>query len=84
MWLFHFFLRLSLPSVMSVYCKSKRDGKDQESIQSSTTPDPGYQWKRDNITIRALGSLVCDIFLCFCHFSTLSPRSGVVLDCIDS
>ena len=22
--------------------KSKKDGKDQESIQSSTTPDPGY------------------------------------------
>ena len=25
--------------------QSKKDGKDQESIQSSTTPDPGYQWK---------------------------------------
>ena len=23
---------------------SKKDGKDQESIQSSATPDPGYQW----------------------------------------
>ena len=22
---------------------SKKEGKDQESIQSSTTPDPGYQ-----------------------------------------
>ena len=22
--------------------KSKKDGKDQEMIQSSTTPDPGY------------------------------------------
>ena len=27
-------------------------GKDQESIQSSTTPDPGYQWESDNVTIR--------------------------------
>ena len=28
-------------------CKyeSKKKGKDQESIQSSTTPDPGYQWE---------------------------------------
>ena len=26
--------------------QSKKDGKDQESIQSSTTPDPGYQWER--------------------------------------
>ena len=24
---------------------SKKKGKDQESIQSSTTPDPGYQWE---------------------------------------
>ena len=24
---------------------SKKVGKDQESIQSSTTPDPGYQWE---------------------------------------
>ena len=23
----------------------KKEGKDQESIQSSTTTDPGYQWK---------------------------------------
>ena len=25
--------------------ESKKEGKDQESIQSSTTPDPGYQWE---------------------------------------
>ena len=24
----------------------------QESIQLSTTPDPGYQWESDNVTIR--------------------------------
>ena len=33
-------------------CKSKKGGKDQESIQSSTTLDPGYQWESDNVTIR--------------------------------
>ena len=32
--------------------KNKRGGKNQESIQSSTTSDPGYQWKSDNVTIR--------------------------------
>ena len=32
--------------------KSKKEGKDQESIQSSITPDPGYQWESDNFTIR--------------------------------
>ena len=32
--------------------QSKKEGKDQESIQSSTTPDPGYQWESDNLTIR--------------------------------
>ena len=25
--------------------QSKKEGKEQESIQSSTTPDLGYQWK---------------------------------------
>ena len=32
--------------------QSKKEGKDQESIQSSTTPDPGYQWESDDVTIR--------------------------------
>ena len=26
--------------------------KDQESIQSSTTPDPGPQWESDKLTVR--------------------------------
>ena len=30
--------------------------KDQESIQSSTTPDLGYQWESDSF----LPSVVCD------------------------
>ena len=30
----------------------KKEGKDQESIKSSTTPDSGYQWESDNVTIR--------------------------------
>ena len=29
----------------------KKEGRDQESIQSSTIPDPGYQWESDNFTI---------------------------------
>ena len=32
--------------------QSKKEGKYQESIQSSMTPDPGYQWESDNVTIR--------------------------------
>ena len=32
--------------------QSQKKGKDQESIQSSTTPEPGYQWESDNVTIR--------------------------------
>ena len=32
--------------------QSKKEGKNQESIQSSTTPDPGYQWESDNVTTR--------------------------------
>ena len=32
--------------------QSKKDDKDQESIQSSTTPDPGYQWESNKLTVR--------------------------------
>ena len=32
--------------------QSKKDGKDQESVQSSTTPDPGYQWESNKLTVR--------------------------------
>ena len=31
--------------------QSKKAGKDQESIQSSTTSDPGYQWESNKLTI---------------------------------
>ena len=30
------------------------------------------------------GSLVCDVFLCFCHFPIWCPGSGVVFDGLDS
>ena len=33
-------------------CYSKIWCEDQESIQSSTTPDPGYQWESDKLTVR--------------------------------
>ena len=29
---------------------SKQGRNDPESIQSSTTPDPGYQWESDKLT----------------------------------
>ena len=32
--------------------KSKKEAKDQESIQSGTTPDPRYQWESNKFTIR--------------------------------
>ena len=28
--------------------KSKKEGTDQESMQPSTTPDPGSKWESDN------------------------------------
>ena len=31
---------------------SKTEGKDQKSIQSRSTHDPGYQGESDNVTIR--------------------------------
>ena len=32
--------------------RSKYGCEDQESIQSSTTPDPGYQWESNKLTVR--------------------------------
>ena len=34
------------------YFQSKKEGKDQESIQSRTTPDQRYQWENENFTIK--------------------------------
>ena len=31
--------------------ESMQGCKDQESIQSSTTPDPGYQWESEKLTV---------------------------------
>ena len=38
-------------SIIQAVDEHKKEGIDQESIQSSTTPDPGYQWESDNVTI---------------------------------
>ena len=53
-----FFVSFSSCNHLADYMKhgistqSKKEGKDQESMQSSTTPDLGYQWESDNVTIR--------------------------------
>ena len=44
--------KLLLGLTVEYYNKSKKEGKDQDLIQSNTTPDPGYQWESDNFTIR--------------------------------
>ena len=36
---------------LSSELQRKKGGKNQESIQSSTTPEPGYQLESDNVTI---------------------------------
>ena len=41
-----------LPIPLLQYNTSKKVDKDQESIQSSTTPDPGYNWESDNLAIK--------------------------------
>ena len=38
--------------MMLGYTESKKNGRNMESIQLSTTPDPGHQWESDNFTIR--------------------------------
>ena len=37
---------------MRIFYLCKKVSKDQESIQSSATPDPGYQLESDNVTNR--------------------------------
>ena len=45
-------IRLSVSDGQKTHSsKSKQGCKDQESIQSSTTPDPGYQWESDKLTV---------------------------------
>ena len=39
-------------TAVKILTTSKKECNDQESIQSSTKPDPGYQWESDNVTIR--------------------------------
>ena len=39
-------------------CKSKLWCKDQESVESSTTPDPRYQWESDILTVRHHKNLI--------------------------
>ena len=37
-----------------------------------------------NNSRKPLSSLLCDVFLCFCHFPMRYPGSDMVVDCIDS
>ena len=39
-------------SLGGFFYPSKKEDKDQESIQSSTTPDPVYQWESNKLTTR--------------------------------
>ena len=43
---------VSLSPTWNFDIKVNKGAKDQESIQSSTTPDPGYQWESDKVTVR--------------------------------
>ena len=44
--------RSELNNIGDWLMQSKKDGKDQESIQSSTTHNPGYQWESNKLTVR--------------------------------
>ena len=41
--------------------KSKKEGKDQESIQSSTTPDPGHVF----VVLRKICNVKLDVMLLY-------------------
>ena len=63
--------------------KSNKEGKDQEPIQSSTTPDLGYQRESDNFTIRHhKREPRGQPFPCRCHkHQETDAHSGLVLPC---
>ena len=44
------YINVIIQTTFRLLLKSKQWCKDQESIQSSTTPDPGYQWESDKLT----------------------------------
>ena len=46
----HTHFLFGLTHIHCIITKSKERCKDQELIQSSTTPDPGYQWESDKLT----------------------------------
>ena len=48
--IFHLFKKLSM-DLYSSYI-SKKGCKAQESLQSSTAPDPGYQWESNKLIVR--------------------------------
>ena len=50
---FHRKLTIQTHNMVQTILHNENKGcKDQESIQSSTTPDPGYQWESDKLTVR--------------------------------
>ena len=67
--------------VLCVQYESKKGGKDQESIQSSTTPDPGYQMGNQFHLINFKNSLSLDfellriLILILCILSKLTEVS---------
>ena len=42
----HDFTAFPFIHAVNLFRQSKQEGKGQESIQSSTTPDPGYKLKK--------------------------------------
>ena len=60
-----------------MYTQTKKEGKDQELIQSSTTPNPGYQWESDNITIRHQPGRVAQSVTCLATDACLTADPGV-------
>ena len=46
------FFNMSLAHLGQKFNANKEEGNDQDKIQSSTTPDSGYQWESDNVTTR--------------------------------
>ena len=57
--------------------KSKKQGKDQDSIQSSPTPDTVYQWESDNFTTRKAHKQNCKYVFTYQKFVHLGKNTSI-------
>ena len=57
--------------------KSKKEGKNQESIQSSATPDPGYRKSKTLTVQRSIPRMSNENDITLCHLQVITQKQSV-------